>query len=160
MFGKLPIWRTRWLTILGLGAVVPGVVPVAGHAQDQSHTITVVVRNHAFYDAHIYAVQSGIRRSLGLTPGVSERRFELPPTFVESIAAVHLVSNPIGPQAGYVSPSFYLDVGDQLNLTLENNPAMNYSVVSDQARPSRDETDGDAPDGDASDGDAPADSAP
>lgn len=160
MFGKLPIWRTRWLAILGLGAVAQGVVPVAGHAQsddpfrrDERNTIAVVVRNHAFYDTHIYAVQSGIRRSLGLASGLSERRYELPRTFVESMAAVQLVAEPIGPRARYVSDPFYLNVGDQLNLTLENNPVMSYSVVSDQLRPSRDEMDGDAPDD-------PADSAP
>ena len=153
MFGKLPIWRTRWLAILGLGAVAQGVVPVAGHAQNERYTIAVVVRNNAFYDTHIYAVQSGIRRSLGLATGLSERRYELPRTFVESMAAVQLISEPIGPRARYVSDPFYLNVGDQLNLILENNPVMSYSVVGDQLRPSRDEMDGDAPDD-------PADSAP
>jgi hypothetical protein len=102
-------------------------------AAQESAGVLVVVDNHSSLDMHVYAVQSGVRRSLGLTTAFSTRRFELPRVFSESGRDVQLLADPIGSRAAFVSAPFFMDSGDQLNLMLEN--ALRLSTTTLSPRP-------------------------
>ena len=104
-----------------------------GATAQGSAGVLVVVDNHSFSDMHVYAVQSGIRRSLGLATALSNRHFELPRTFVESGRDVQLLADPVGSRAAFVSETFFVDPGDQLNLRLEN--ALRLSTTTKSSQP-------------------------
>lgn len=103
----------------------------------ESAGVLVVVDNHSSLDMHVYAVQSGVRRSLGLTTAFSSRRFELPLIFAESGRDVQLLADPIGSRAAFVSEAFFVDRGDQLNLTLENALRLSTTTLSSQPVPKK-----------------------
>ena len=104
-------------------------------AAQQAQGITVVVENHSFFDMHVYAVQSGQRRSLGLATGLSKRTFQLPRTLAESDRKIQILADPIGSRGGYVTELLFLDPGEQVNLILENNLNLSWILITDQRPP-------------------------
>lgn len=121
-----------------LGSAVSIGTPSALHAQEREG-IRVVVDNHSFWDMHVYVVQSGMRRSLGMTTGLSRRSFELPRTIANSDRDIQIFADPVGSRSAFLSQIFYLNPGDQLNITLENYMGLSTATVSE--RESKDESD-------------------
>ena len=100
-----------------LGAGVLIATPFQTTAQEPQG-IRVMVDNHSYFDMHVYALQSGRRWSLGLATGLSKRTFPLPRILAESERDIQLLADPIGPQTGYLSQVFFLNPGNQVNLSL------------------------------------------
>lgn len=98
-------------------------------AAQEPQEVVVVVDNQSYFDMHVYAVQGGVRRSLGLATGISERSFVLPRTFVGR--TVQILAEPIGPRTAYLSDGFYLVEGQQMEISLHNNLNLSSATVSD-----------------------------
>ena len=122
-------------TILGAGLLI-GTPPQAIAQEPQG--IKVMVDNNSYFDMHVYAVQAGMRRSLGLVTGLSKRSLEIPRTFVESGRDIQLLADPIGSRGYYLTDGFYLYPGTQLNLNLQQNLGLSWYTRTDQ-RPSEEE---------------------
>ena len=61
-----------------------------------SNWIPVLVENHGFYDAKIYAEFRGVRFKLGTVPGCSTGRLRMAPETFGSAGPYHLVADLIG----------------------------------------------------------------
>ena len=83
--------------------------------------VTVVVRNHNWLDARIYAVHAGTRYRLGTVNSFQTESFELPRVLQPHTSAVQLLTLPIGSTRGYLSPEVYAEPGDVLAFQLEEN---------------------------------------
>ena len=89
--------------------------------------VTVLIDNQSYYDMHLYALQGGTRRSLGLVTGLTKRRFALPRRFEGH--TVQILAEPIGPQNIYVSDGFYLHGGEELKVSLYTNLSLSWTSV-------------------------------
>jgi len=90
--------------------------------------VTVEVRNHNWLDVHAYVVGAGQRFSLGLVTSNDEQRFTVPSTALSSSRSLVFIALPVGSRLGYVSDEVYVEPGDAVLWTIQNNLAL--STVS------------------------------
>jgi len=119
---------------------VPAATLPSRAAAQEGQSVRVVVDNHAFWDMHVYVLEGGFRRSLGMATGLSNTSFEIPRSLADG--DVQLIADPVGSRAGFVSHVLFPWPGDQLNLTLENYIGLSTVTVSDQPSVEEDEKEG------------------
>ncbi len=93
--------------------------------------IEVLVVNNGYLDMHIYVVQSGQRRSLGMVTGLTQATMTLPRQIVESGRELQLLGDPIGSSRLYVSPFLYAYPGTRIRLTIQNLLSLSTTWVED-----------------------------
>ena len=76
--------------------------------------------NNGYLDMHIYVVQSGQRRSLGMVTGLTQATMTLPRQIVESGRELQLLGDPIGGSRPYVSPFLFAYPGTRIRLTIQD----------------------------------------
>jgi hypothetical protein len=127
---------TRTLALGALMALVPAFAQSVT-AQDRPEPpnpegVLVVVHNHGFYDQHVYAVQGGQRRTIGLVTGLSSQTVELPRTMVESQDDIQVLALPIAGGTPYVSQMLLVSPGDQITVTLHTDATFAFTTVGAQ----------------------------
>ncbi len=115
----------------------------SGIAAQTPEGVPVVVQNQGFYDMHVYAVHSGIRRSLGVVTGASTQTLALPRVMTESDRDIQILADPIGGFNRFLSDPLLVTPGSQINVRLQNDASLSTVTVSDQ-----EPVEGDAPDPD------------
>ncbi len=116
--------------VLGF-AVLGGGCATGGGAErpaDQPDTATVYVQNHNWSDMHLYVFAGGQRFSLGLVTSNTRREFELPRTTFTAAQNLVFIADPIGSVVAYVSDDVYVQPGDRVEWTIQNNLA--HSSIS------------------------------
>lgn len=103
-------------------------------AQDDAG-IEVQVDNHSFLDMHVYVVQLGQRRTLGLVPALSKQSFNVPRPVAESDRDFQILAHPISGRTSFATENIVASGGDQVVVTLENNLNLSTVVVRDQLPP-------------------------
>lgn len=112
-----------------LGLAAPS-TPHAAFAQE-GREVHVVVDNQGYYDMHVYVLDGGTRRSLGLATGLSKREFTLPQIVVDSHRDVRILADPIGGRNAYVSQTLLAGPGDWITVVIRDNPNLSYTSVSE-----------------------------
>lgn len=121
---------THTAVLTALLGVVALATPVEALAQE-SRQVRVVVDNQGYYDMHMYVLDGGTRRSLGLATGLARREFTLPQILVDSHRDVRILADPIGGRNGYVSQGLLIGPGDWITVVLRSNQNLSYTSVSD-----------------------------
>jgi len=85
--------------------------------------VTVRVRNYNWLDVHAYVHGAGQRHSLGLVTSNDEQRFTIPRSALSSNRALVFIALPVGSRVGYVSDDLYVEPGDEVVWTIQNNLA-------------------------------------
>lgn len=116
--------------VLGIAVLGGGCASGGGaeRASDRPETATVQVQNHNWSDMHLYVFAGGQRFSLGLVTSNTDRGFELPRSALSSARNMIFIADPIGSVVAYVSDEVYVQPGDRVELTLQNNLA--HSSIS------------------------------
>jgi hypothetical protein len=108
--------------------------------------VVVVVQNNGFYDQHVYAVQGGQRRTIGLVTGLTTQTLELPRVMAETQQDIQVLALPIAGGSTYLSQMLAVYPGDQVNVTLHTDATYSSTTVSDQEAEEPETTPDDAPD--------------
>jgi hypothetical protein len=122
---------------LALGALVT-LLPVVGaerlSAQERRDTqgVVVVVQNNGYYDQHVYAVQGGQRRTIGLVTGLTTQTVPLPRAMVESQDDIQVLALPIAGGTTYLSQVLMVSPGDQVNVMLHTDATYSSTTVRRQ----------------------------
>lgn len=90
--------------------------------------VTVEVRNYNWLDVHAYVVGAGQRHSLGLVTTNAQQRFTVPRSALSSNRTLVFIALPVGSRVGYVSDDLYVEPGDEVVWTIQNNLA--HSTLS------------------------------
>lgn len=125
--------RTLAGTLLLVGGLTLG-APSGGVAQENA-PIDVVVINHAFLSMHVYVVQLGQRRTLGVVGALSQQKFALPRPVAESDRDFQILAHPISDQSSFETEDILASPGQKVVLTLENNLNLSRIYVGDQMPP-------------------------
>lgn len=125
------VLRTALYSVL-VASVLTLAAAAEAAAQDRSG-IVVVVDNYGFPDTHLYVIQSGQRHSLGVVTGLSRDTLRLPRIIAESERSIRILSDPIGGSNGFLTELLVVSRGEQINLTLENNPRLSRVTITEQA---------------------------
>ena len=88
--------------------------------------------NNGFPDMHIYVLQSGQSRSLGMATGLSETTLTLPRQIVESLREIQILADPIGASRPYVTPFLLAYPGERIRLTIQNVLSLSTAWVEDR----------------------------
>lgn len=116
--------------VLGV-AVLGGGCATRGGAErpsERSESATVHVQNHNWSDMHLYVFAGGQRFSLGLMTSNTSREFELPRAAFGAARNLVFIADPIGSVVAYVSDEVFVQPGDRVEWTLQNNLA--HSSIS------------------------------
>jgi len=103
-----------------LGATMLLAQPAPGAAQN-AKDVQVVATNNAFLDMHVYAVQAGALRSLGMVTGLSKATFKVSGDLTDFDRGFRILVDPIGGMGSYLTDSILVNPGDEIDLTIENN---------------------------------------
>jgi hypothetical protein len=127
---------TNLTRTLAVGALVSVFHVVAGTsvvAQERrnAEVVVVVVENRGYYDQHVYAIQGGEQRTIGLVTGLTTQRLELPRTFAEAGRDIRVLARPIAGEDPYLSPALMVSPGDQVNITLHTIASLSWATVTD-----------------------------
>lgn len=112
-----------------LAAALLALVPIAcatGNpppAGELDVPVTVEVRNRNWLDVHAYVVGAGQRFSLGLVTSNDEQEFTVPRIAMSSARDLVFIALPVGSRVGYVSEGLYVEPGDHVVWTIQNNLA-------------------------------------
>ena len=88
--------------------------------------------NNGFLDMHIYVLQSGQSRSLGMATGLSQTTLTLPRQIVESLREIQIVADPIGGFRPYVTPFLLAYPGERIRVTIQNLLSFSTAWVEDR----------------------------
>jgi hypothetical protein len=127
---------TRTLVLGALLTLLPVVGAERVDAQDappNPQGVLVVVQNNGFYDQHVYAVQGGQRRTIGLVTGLTTQRLELPRVMADTPEDIQILALPIAGGSAYLSQMLAAHPGVQVNVTLHTDATYSSTTVSDQA---------------------------
>ena len=87
------------------------------------------MQNNAYLDMHIYVVQSGQRRSLGIATGLSEATLTLPRQMARR--EIQILADPIGASQSYVTPFLYAYPGERIRVIIQNLLSLSTAWVED-----------------------------
>lgn len=111
-----------------LAAAVLALVPLACATANPSPSsgsfdlpVTVEVRNHNWLDVHAYVVGAGQRHSLGLVTTNDRQEFTVPRSALSTDRTLVFIALPVGSRVGYVSEDVYVEPGDAVVWTIQNN---------------------------------------
>ena len=94
--------------------------------------VLVVVQNIGFYDQHVYAVQGGQRRTIGLVTGLTTQTLELPRAMLEADRDIQVLADPVAGGGAYLSPILMVSPGDQVTVTLHTDATYSFATVGEQ----------------------------
>ena len=128
---------TRTLVLGALVTLFSTVAAQDADAQDAPQSsnpegVVVVVQNNGFYDQHVYAVQGGQRRTIGLVTGLTTQALELPRAMTDTPQDIQVLALPIAGGGTYLSQMFAVYPGDQVNVTLHTDATYSSTTVSEQ----------------------------
>lgn len=113
-----------------LGAALLMALPATVSAQGGGKGMSVAATNNAFLDAHVYAVQDGNVRSLGMVTGLTTSKLTLPSSMVDFGQDIRLLIDPIGSATSYLTEPIMVVPGERVALTIEQDPALSSITVS------------------------------
>lgn len=89
----------------------------------------VHVANNNWQDIDVFAVRNGMKLRLGMVQSMGATDFRLPASFIEGAPNVQVYIHPIGSNGGYLSQAMLVNVGQRVDLHVENNLNLtSYSV--------------------------------
>ena len=138
---------TRTLVLGALITLFSAVTARDAGAQDAPEPVgvVVVVQNIGFYDQHVYAIQGGNRRTIGLVTGLTTQTLELPEQMTETPQDIQVLALPVAGGSQYLSQWFAVYPGDQVNVTLHTDATYSSTTVTDQEVEEPETTPDDAP---------------
>ena len=111
-----------------LWAQTTDTAPAENTIIERERGTALVVKNHNWLDAHVYAVRGGMRTSLGFMTSFGTRKFELPAWATrpgdEFQILVHLIGG-----VSYVTPVLSVHPGDVVELVVRNNIDLSTAAV-------------------------------
>lgn len=87
-------------------------------AQRETPPTYVVVDNRGPVDMTIYVVRGAQRYRLGICPGTSQRRFQIPSTMVFGATPMRFLADPIGSNRTPISNEIPVRPGDEVRLLI------------------------------------------
>lgn len=112
--------------VLLLAALVSGACASAGPRAHSSmrivdeSTATVRVTNNNWSNVTVYLVYSGMRTRLGDVTSMRTERFRIPREFTVAAGSVQLLVSPLASNESYMTPSFSVQPGQQVEFNVEN----------------------------------------
>ena len=95
---------------------------------DPSQSLAVEVRNEAFSDIVVYAMNADSRWRLGMVPGNHTVTLEIPRHLVPVAGPLELIADPIGGSAYRLSAAS-VSLGQWVQLTLRESPSTSEVAV-------------------------------
>ena len=94
-----------------------------------SDPVTVRVENYAWATMHVYAVVGTQWESLGQVSSQGTDTYEIPSSLLGTSQQVRLAADPVGRVEAYFSDPIFLEPGDEVEWTLQNNLALSSVMV-------------------------------
>lgn len=94
-----------------------------------SHPVTVRVQNYAWATMHVYAVVGTRWESLGQLGSQVTETYEISPGLLGTSQEIRLAADPVGRVEAYFSDPIFLQPGDEVEWTLQNNLALSSVII-------------------------------
>jgi hypothetical protein len=97
--------------------------------------IRLVVENDNYLDTHIYAMQGGLYRSLGIVTGLSTAELKVPQYLAMGGTDFQIVADPIGSSLSYMSGPIVIGSANEIDLTVAANLAFSSYMLRSVGTP-------------------------
>lgn len=92
--------------------------------------VKLVVENNNYWDMHMYAMEGGLYRSLGIVPGLGEEELTVPAYLAAPGADFQILADPIGSNVSYMTDPILLGTSDEIDLMIQGDIALSSFMLT------------------------------